>query len=62
MSILHEFLELTLYLGKEVPTEKTTNPVDKMYIRLPLKRDLLTHIRFTMFRSIFLQTSLHQKL
>ena len=61
MSILHEFLELTLHLGIENPTERTTVLMN-MHIRLPVEGNFHTHSRLTTFCCIFSHVSLHQKL
>ena len=47
---MHEFLEQTLYLGWENPTEKTT-----VYVRISTKQSLHTRGHITTFCCTFLQ-------
>ena len=44
LNILHEFLEHMLYLGREIPTERTT-ALMRTYITFQAERNLCTHSR-----------------
>ena len=46
------FSEQTVYLGREIPTERKT-VLTKMFIRLPTEQTLRTHCRVTTFCYIF---------
>ena len=49
-----ELLERRLFLGRDIRTEGMT-ALMKMYIRLPVERNLRTHSRLTALCSMFLQ-------
>ena len=57
-NILHEFHERTLYLEREIPTERM---IVLIKITVSAEANLRTHRRITTFCGIFLQASLCQK-